>query len=128
MATITFIIKFIFSICCVGHRLSSQEAGILVITTFKIKRPRHESYPNRPPPRFETSILPLSRTDTLSVFSVHSQDTCIQQCSAHLNSHHTSCSFPFPFISLLCIALVLPTGVISSHLCGCTHINTPVQP
>lgn len=77
-----------------AHR--TQES--LSLTTFKRKQLRLEPYPSLPPPPLGPSFLPLSRTDTLSVFFCpESRHIYSALCSAHLNSHHTSCSFPFPF-------------------------------
>lgn len=88
-----------------AHR--TQES--LSLPTFKRKQLRHEPYPNRPPPPLGTSFLPLSRTDTLSVFLVQSQDTFIQHCVQPTLTPTTpavpfpflSVSFPFPYIRLL---------------------------
>lgn len=48
-------------------------------------------------------LLPLERASchcqgqTLSIFCPESRHIYSALCSAHLDSHHTSCSFPFPF-------------------------------
>lgn len=72
-----------------AHRM--QES--LSLPTFKRKQLRHES-----PPPLGTSFLPLSRTDTLSVVSIQSQDTFIQHC-VQPNSTPSTPAVPLPFRS-----------------------------
>lgn len=87
--------KFIFHhrAAVSAHRMQKS----LSLPTFKRKQLRHEPYPSQPPPPLGTRFLPLSRTDTQSVFFCpESRHIYSALCSAHLNSHHASCSFPFP--------------------------------
>lgn len=109
-----------------AHRM--QES--LSLPAFKRKQLRHEPYPSRPPPPLGTSFLPLSRTDTQSVFFVQSQDTFIQR-RVQPTSTPTTPAVPFLFLSLsfphtrlLFAALALPTDLISSPLRGCRRTNT----
>lgn len=78
-----------------AHRMQKS----LSLPTFKRKQLRHEPYPSQPPPPLGTSFLPLSRTDTQSVFFVQSQDTFIQHC-VRPTSTPTTPAVPFPFFFL----------------------------
>lgn len=97
----------------------------LWLPTFKRKQLRHELYPSQPHPPLGTSFLPLSRTDTF--FCPESRHIYSEPCSAHLNSHHSSCSFPFTFLfSLLHSFAIRCPGIahwsrIQSPLCAGKH-------
>lgn len=124
------IIRFIFSNCRVSLSLCSQDKGMLSLPTFKRKQLRHELYPSQPHPPLGTSFLPLSRTDTF--FCPESRHIYLELCSAYLNSHHSSCSFPFTFLfSFLHSSVVRCLSIAHwSHIQSPLHVantkNTPL--
>lgn len=109
----------------------------LSLPTFKRKQLRHEPYPSLPPPPLGPSFLPLSWTDTQSVFFVQSQDTFIQHC-VQPTSTPTTPAVPFPFLSLsflfppfACYLLYWHCPLISylaTNVGAGTHRNMRMQP
>lgn len=100
-----------------AHRIKDS----LSLPTFKRKQLRHELYPSQPHPPLGTGFLPLSRTDTFFLFFFCPELGHIysELCSAHLNSHHSSCSFPCTFLFF-----PLHSSTVRWH---CTLILYPVS-
>lgn len=72
----------------------------LSLPTFKRKQLRHEPYPSQPPPPpLGTRFLPLSKTDTQSVFFCPESRHIYQHWVRH-SATPTTPAAPFPFLSL----------------------------
>lgn len=108
----------------------------LSLPTLKRKQLRHEPYPSLPPPPpFGTSFLPLSKTDTLSVYfflsgvKTHLFSTVFSPPQLPLHQLFLSLSFLFP--PFVCYSLLWHCPLISypaTNVGTDTHTNTPMLP